>query len=204
LKYGIELGNYGGSSGYITDVIVWDNLVYNTQGPGLIFNTITGLAPLSALIYNNTFYNVATGGGGAIDNDNGSLLSGMSITFTNNIVVPASGRSYFTELSGSLGLAAIAGSNNLFSAGSGSTLGSSPIVATPSFVAPPASTSIASGQALPDMHLSTGSPGIGAGSSSVLSGNGIALLLFFPAFTGVLSDLDGLAMPTAVDVGATQ
>ncbi len=33
LKYGIELGNYNNTSGNITDVAVWDNLVYDTNGP---------------------------------------------------------------------------------------------------------------------------------------------------------------------------
>jgi len=202
LKYGIELGNYGGSSGYITDVVVWDNLVYNTRGPGLIFNTITNLAPLTAMIYNNTFYNVAAGGGGAIDNDNGSLLSGMSITFTNNIVVPAAAGQAFTELSSSSGLRLLSGNHNLFS--SGATLGSSPIIGMPSFVAPPTSTSIASGQALPDMRLAAGSVGIGAGSSSVLAGNGIGAMLFFPAFTGVIDDLKGRTVSSAINVGALQ
>jgi hypothetical protein len=55
------------------------------------------------------------------------------------------------------------------------------------------------------MHLNTGSPGIGAGSSTVLTGNSFAALIFFPAFTGVLSDLDGKAVSTtAINVGATQ
>src|SRR5579862_1344762 len=117
-KYGIELGDYGNQAGFMTDEAVWDNLVYNTQLAGLIFNTITSTAPLTAAVYNNTFYNVATGGGmGAIDNDNGSALAGMAITFTNNIVIPHSGARYFTELSSSSGLAGVAGSNNLFSGG---------------------------------------------------------------------------------------
>jgi hypothetical protein len=204
LKYGIELGNYGGAKGNITDIAVWDNLVYNTRGPGLIFNTITSIAPLTALVYNNTFYNVATGGGGAIDNDNGSLLSGMSITFTNNIVIAASGAKNFTELSSSSGLSALAGTNNLFSGGSGATLGSNPVTGTPSFVKSPSAAAVASGQGIPDMHLSAGSAGVGAGSSTVLSGNSIAAMPFFPAFTGVLIDLEGKALASPVNVGANQ
>jgi hypothetical protein len=205
LKYGIELGNYGGSSGFITDVAVWDNLVYNTQGPGLIFNTITSLAPLTASIFNNTFYNVSTGGGdGAIDNDNGSILSGMLITFTNNIVVPHSGSPYYTELSSSTGLSSLAGSNNLWSGGSGSGFGSGSITGTPSFVSAPAAT-VASSQALPNMNLNSGSPGVGAGVSSVLTGNGIAAMIYFPAFTGVLTDLDGVSLSSgSINVGALQ
>jgi hypothetical protein len=204
-KYGIELGNYGGTAGFMTDEAVWDNLVYNTRLSGLIFNTITSLAPLTAVVYNNTFYNVATGGGyGAIDNDNGSSLTGMSITFTNNIVIPHSGSSYFTELSSSTGLAAVAGSDNLFSGGSGSTLGSSPITSTPTFTSPPASP-VASGQPLPNMTLTSGSVGIGAGSNTVSSGNGLAAMTFFPAFTGVTNDLNGLPLQSSsVDVGAVQ
>jgi hypothetical protein len=205
LKYGIELGNYGGSSGFITDIAVWDNLVYNTQGPGLIFNTITSLAPLTASIFNNTFYNVSTGGGdGAIDNDNGSILSGMSITFTNNIVVPHSGSPYYTELSSSTGLSSLAGSNNLWSGGTGSGFGSASITGTPSFVSAPAAT-VASSQALPNMNLNSGSPGVGAGASLVLTGNGIAAMIYFPAFTGVLTDLDGVSLSSgSINVGALQ
>jgi len=204
-KYGIELGDYSNQSGFMTDEAVWDNLVYNTRLSGLIFNTITSLAPLTAVIYNNTFYNVATSGSyGAIDNDNGSSLSGMAITFTNNIVIPHSGSPYFTELSSSLGLAGIAGSNNLFSGGSGSTLGSSPITSAPAFASPPAAT-VASGQALPDMTLASGSAGIGAGSSTVLSGNGIGAMTYLPAFAGVGSDLNAAPMQSSsIDVGAVQ
>jgi hypothetical protein len=203
-KYGIELGDYGGQAGFMTDEVVYDNLVYNTQLAGLIFNTIA-LAPLTALVYNNTFYNVATSGGiGAIDNDNGSSLTGMAITFTNNIVVPHSGSAYFTELSSSSGLAAVAGTNNLFSGGSGSTLGLSPITTAPAFTSPPAAT-VASGGALPNMTLTSGSAGIAAGSNTVLIGNGIGALPFLPAFTGVATDLNALPLqPSSIDIGAVQ
>jgi len=203
-KYGIELGDYGNQAGFMTDEAVWDNLVYNTQLAGLIFNTIK-LAPLTAAVYNNTFYNVATSGGmGAIDNDNGSALAGMAITFTNNIVIPHSGARYFTELSSSSGLAGVAGSNNLFSGGSGSTLGINPIVSAPTFVSPPAS-SVASGQSLPNMTLASGSAGIGAGSSSVLSGNGIGTMMYLPPFTGLTDDLNSLSVRSApLDTGAVQ
>ena len=204
LKYGIELGDYANTAGYITDIVVWDNLVYNTGGPGLIFNTITSTAPLQAKIYNNTFYNVSTGGGsGAIDNDNGANLAGMAITFTNNIVVPHAGSPYFTELSGSSGLAQVAGTNNLWSGGTGSGFGSSSVTGTPSFVSPPAATA-ASGGALPNMRLNSGSAGIGAGATSVLSGNGIATMVNFPLFPGVLTDLTGKPVSASVNVGALQ
>ena len=204
LKYGIELGDYSSQSGFMLNYVVWDNLVYNTQGPGLIFNTITGAAPLTALIYNNTFYNVATAGGaGALDNDNGSSLAGMAITFTNNIVIPHSGSSYFTELSSSSGLAALAGTNNLFSGGSGSTIGLSPITSAPSFTSPPAAPPVASGKALPNMTLASGSAGIGAGSNTVLLGNGIAALPNLPAFTGLTTDLNAKPVSSAsINVGA--
>jgi hypothetical protein len=206
LKYGIELGDYSSQSGFMLNYAVWDNLVYNTHGPGLIFNTITSAAPLTAQIYNNTFYNVATGGGsGALDNDNGSSLGGMLITFTNNIVIPHSGSSYFTELSSSSGLAGIAGSNNLFSGGSGSTLGTSPITSAPSFLSPPPAPPVASGGALPNMTLASGSAGIGAGSNTVLTGNGIAALPNLPAFSGVTTDLNAApTSPGSVNVGAVQ
>jgi hypothetical protein len=204
LKYGIELGDYSSQSGFMLNYAVWDNLVYNTRGPGLIFNTITGAAPLTAQIYNNTFYNVATAGGaGALDNDNGSSLAGMAIIFTNNIVIPHSGSSYFTELSSS-GLAALAGTNNLFSGGSGSTLGASPITSAPSFTSPPAS-AVASGQALPNMTLTSGSAGSGAGSNTVLVGNSIPALPNLPAFTGLSTDLNAAPVSSAsINVGAVQ
>ena len=204
-KYGIELGDYGNQAGFMTDEAVWDNLVYNTQLAGLIFNTITSTAPLTAAVYNNTFYNVAAGGGmGAIDNDNGSALAGMAIVFSNNIVVPHSGSKYFTELSSSSGLAAVAGTNNLFSGGSGSTLGLLPIASAPTFVSPPAA-SVASGQSLPDMTLASGSAGIGAGSGTVLTGNGIASMTYLPAFTGVATDLNAAPVPSgSINVGAVQ
>jgi hypothetical protein len=184
---------------------VWDNLVYNTRLSGLIFNTITTLAPLTAVIYNNTFYNVATSGSyGAIDNDNGSVLTGMTIAFTNNIVIPHSGSPYFTELSSSLGLAGIAGSNNLFSGGSGSMLGGSQITSAPTFRSPPASTA-ASGQALPDMTLASGSAGIGAGSNTVMSGNGIGAMTYLPPFAGVTRDLNAAPVQSSsINAGAVQ
>jgi hypothetical protein len=205
LKYGIELGNYGNTSGFMTDVVVWDNLVYNSGGPGLIFNTITTLAPLQALVFNNTFYDVATGGAaGAIDNDNGSNLTGMAITFTNNIVVPHAGSAYFTELSSSSGLAAVAGSNNLWAGGNGGMLGSAPLTGTPNFAAPPPP-SVASSLPLPNMRLTGGSAGIDGGSSAVLSGNGVAAMPNFPAFSGVADDLNGSpSSPTSINVGAVQ
>jgi hypothetical protein len=205
LKYGIELGNYGATSGNMTDEVVSVNLVYNTKGPGLIFNTITNTAPLHALIFNNTFYNVATAGGaGAIDNDNGSMLAGMAITFSNNIVVPHTGEAYFSELSGSTGLANVAGTSNLFANGTGGTLGTSPRAQTPSFTSPPSSP-VASGLALPNMTLAAGSPGAGEASTTMFTGNGIADMPYFPAFDGVTTDLNSLAFSTtAPDIGAVQ
>ena len=203
-KYGIELGDYANTGGYITDVAVWDNLVYNTKGPGFIFNTITSTAPLQAKIYNNTFYNVSTNGGsGAIDNDNGSTLAGMAITFTNNIVVPHAGSPYFTELSGSSGLAQVAGTNNLWGGGSGSGFGTGSVSGTPSFVSAPAATA-ASGGALPNMKLSSGSAGVAAGSTSVLTGNGIGAMVNFPAFLGLTNDLNAAPVSGSVNIGATQ
>lgn len=205
-KYGIELGNYGNSSGFMTDWVCWDNLVYNTTLAGFIFNTITTLAPVTAFIYNNTFYHCGGGSTGCIDIDNGSTLgaSGMAITFTNNIVIPASGVAYFTQLSSSTGLPSPA-DKNLFSGGTGSGFGTNQITTAPSFVSPPPTGAIASGGALPDMNLSPGSSGIGVGSSACLSGNGIAGSLFLPAFTGVNTDLDLVATnAAAINVGALQ
>jgi hypothetical protein len=128
----------------------------------------------------------------------------MAITFTNNIVVPHAGSPYYTELSGSSGLAQVAGTNNLWSGGTGSGFGSNSVTGTPSFVSAPAATA-ASGGALPNMKLSSGSAGAGAGATSVLGGNGIATMANFPLFPGVLTDLNAKPISTAsVNVGALQ
>lgn len=206
LKYGIEFGDYGLQVGFMVNYAAWDNLVYNTGLAGFIFNTINSNAPLTADIWNNTFYHCGSGTVGCIDNDNGSTLSisGMVLDFSNNIVIPNSGSAYFTELSSSSGLAAIPGSKNAFNGGTGSTLGTSPITATLSFVSPPPTGAIASGGALPDMNLAGGSAGIGAGSTSTLTGNGAPAQTFLPAFGGVLNDLNIVTTPSPPNVGATQ
>ncbi len=83
-------------------------------------------------------------------------------------------------------------------------LGTGPITGTPKFVAAPAA-AVASSLALPNMNLSPGSPGIGAGSGSVLTGNGIAAMTNFPAFVGVTDDLNGVLISSgSINVGATQ
>jgi hypothetical protein len=208
LKYGIELGDYSNQSGYMVNVVVWDNLVYYTHEAGLIFNEITTQAPLSALIYNNTFYqcSISGGGMGVIDNDNGSVLTGMSISFINNIVIPySSGGSYYSELSGSTGLTSITADSNIFAGGSGSGFGTNQITSAPSFVSVPGASPVASGGALPNMTLATGSSGIGTGSLVVLTGNGVGAFTFMPAFGGVTTDLNSAPVSlTSIDVGAVQ
>ncbi len=208
LKYGIELGDYSSQSGYMVNVVVWDNLVYYTHQAGLIFNEITSQAPLTALIYDNTFWKCSIAGGsmGAIDNDNGSDLTGMAISFINNIVIPYnSSGSYYSQLSSSTALTSITADSNIFAGGSGSGFGTNQITGSPSFVTVPGASPVASGQALPNMTLATGSAGIGTGSIVVLTGNGIAAMTFMPAFAGVTTDLNAAPMPlTSIDVGAVQ
>lgn len=208
LKYGINIANGDdGASGSLTNIAVWNNLVYNTGLPGLIFNYLVSTSPLvGALIYNNTFFNVCTtcaaNNAGAISNDNGSVLTSSSASFVNNIVVPHAGVNYISDESS--GLSSIMASTNLWSGGKGSTLGTGAITGTPVFVSAPAAM-VASGGALPDMHLMAGSPGLGAGSTAVATGNGVAGKINLPAFTGVITDLDLIARPsTGIDVGCTQ
>jgi hypothetical protein len=55
------------------------------------------------------------------------------------------------------------------------------------------------------MTLASGSAGIGAGSNTVLTGNGIAALPNLPAFSGVTTDLNAASTsPGSVNVGAVQ
>jgi hypothetical protein len=54
------------------------------------------------------------------------------------------------------------------------------------------------------MTLASGSAGIGAGSNTVLSGNGIGAMTLFPAFTGLTNDLNGLPVPSSINLGAVQ
>jgi hypothetical protein len=192
LKYGIEIGNFGNGTGSIPDIAVWNNLVYNTQGPGLIFNAITGAAPLrGAFVYSNTFYDVCTqcaGFYGAIDNDNGSVLTSSSASFVNNIVVPSAGQKYVSDLSGATGIASIGASNNLFFGGMEPTIGTSAVTTDPGFGGTPPPTQASSGSYVGLLVPGAGSPVMGTGSSSVATGNGIAAMPYFPAFGGVTDD----------------
>ena len=207
LKYGIEIGNYSSQSGYMVNYIVWDNLIYYTHQAGLIFNTITSATGLAALIYNNTFYqcSIAGGGMGVIDNDNDSILTGLAISFTNNIVIPySSSGTYYSQLSSATGLTSITATNNLFSGGSGSTFGSNVVSGTPAFAAAPGASPVASGGTLPNMQL-TGAVGVGAGSSTVLTGTGPYNITWLPDFTGVTNGLNlAPVQSTSIDVGAVQ
>lgn len=209
LKYGIEIGDYGLQAGFMANYVVWDNLVYYTHQAGIIFNTITSSsAPLTALVYNNTFYKCSIAGGtmGVIDNDNGSNLTGMSISFSNNIVNAAtSGGPYYSELSSSSGLTGITATNNLYYGGTGSTLGTNVVSGTPAYVSLPGASPVTSGGSLPNMNLSGGSVGIAAGSNVVLTGTGPYSIINLPDFIGVTNDLDLVATNgSAINVGALQ
>jgi hypothetical protein len=55
------------------------------------------------------------------------------------------------------------------------------------------------------MTLASGSAGIGAGSNTVLTGNGIAALPNLPAFSGLTNDLNALPVQSgSINVGAVQ
>lgn len=145
-KHGINIAD-GSRSGFV----LCDNIVYDIAFAGIRFNTVT---LQGALICNNTFYDTNTSGNklyGVLTND-WNLPAG-AVRLENNIFVPTRDRPY---LSGEVGFGAFSGTarNNLFSQGSGDTLGKGVIVADPAF---------ADGSAH-DFHLRSQSPAIGAGT----------------------------------------
>ncbi len=137
---------------------VWSNVVYNTTDGCVRFNTtdITG-----AKIWNNTFYNCnANGNYAAIMND--WNLSSGAISFTNNIVWPASASGYY--LGGSVGFSSgeITGNKNDWYNGTDNgdvSFDANALFMNPLFV----STST------PDFHLQSGSPALNSGDTSVSS-----------------------------------
>jgi len=147
-KHGINIADNTASG-----VQVWDNIVYNIAFSGIRINSnlLTGCK-----IYNNTIYDVDTGnhsGYAAISND--ETLSANALDVENNIFYP-NGAAYVggdTGLGGSHGTV----TNNLFFGGTGGTLGSNPVTANPNFANP----------ATDDLHLTSGSPAIGAGAAAV-------------------------------------
>ena len=147
-KHGINIADNTASG-----VQVWDNIVYNIAFSGIRINStlLTGCK-----IYNNTIYDVDTGnhaGYAAISND--ETLASNALDVENNIFYP-NGTAY---TGGDAGFSGSHGTltNNLFFGGTGSTLGSNAVTANPNFANP----------ASDDLHLTSGSPAIGAGAAAV-------------------------------------
>ncbi|MBW8760424.1 MAG: right-handed parallel beta-helix repeat-containing protein, partial [Burkholderiales bacterium] len=173
-KHGINLADGTGSN-----VLVYDNLVTNTQFSGLRFNTVN-LANASVL--SNTFYNTALaasakqGSYGVISND-WNLPAG-SVKFVNNIFYASNG-AYL--LGGSTAFSGLEGtwSDDLwFNGADGApTFATGAVSLDPLFV-----------RAGSDFHLGSGSPAIGAGSSTTSS--------------VVADDLYGTLRTANIDIGA--
>ncbi len=153
-KYGINIAD-GSSNGFI----YYDNIVENAGDGCLRFNTDT---LHDAKLYNNTFFNCSTNSSyGAVDND--WVFPSNALDMENNIFYATSGESY---AGGSVGMGGTIGTitNNLFYNGTGSDAWDAhPVTADPLFV------STSSSSSAPDLHLQSGSPAIGAGSTAVAS-----------------------------------
>jgi hypothetical protein len=148
-KHGINIADNTASA-----VQVWDNIVYNIAYSGIRINSSL---LIDCKIYNNTIYNTDTGNHssyGAISND--EKLSSNALDVENNIFYPSSGTAY---ASGAQGFDGSFGTvtNNLFFGGAGSTLGNNTVTANPNFA----------NAAGDDLHLTSGSPAIGAGTAAV-------------------------------------
>jgi hypothetical protein len=148
-KHGINIADNTASG-----VQVWDNIVYNIAYSGIRINSSL---LIDCKIYNNTIYNTDTGNHsryGAISND--ERLSSNALDVENNIFYPSSGTAY---ASGAQGFDGSFGTvtNNLFFGGAGSTLGNNTVTANPNFA----------NAAGDDLHLTSGSPAIGAGTTAV-------------------------------------
>ncbi|MHB8624537.1 MAG: Ig-like domain-containing protein [Sulfuricaulis sp.] len=150
---------------------VWNNICYNANNSGLRFNT-TSL--IGCLVYNNTFYDADLSGSYSPIQNDWNTLTASQVSFVNNIVVSSAGPSYI----GGSGFGTGALSNNLwYGAGSAPSGDLSALNSNPLFVNPGT-----------DFHLQSGSPAIGAGSSTV---------------SGVLIDTyDVVALPVPPDIGA--
>ena len=137
-------------------VSVWSNVVYNTAAGCLRFNT-TDIA--GARIWNNTFYNCNTNGNYAAIMNDWNITSG-AISFTNNIVWPASASGQY--LGGSVGFSPgeITGNKNQWYNGTDNSdvsFDAHALFTNPLFV----STST------PDFHLQSASPAMNSGDTSV-------------------------------------
>lgn len=149
-KHGINIAD-----GSTSNIRVWNNVVYNTSYAGLRFNTtsLTG-----AKIYNNTFYNTNSNGSssyGPITND--WNLTSSSLDLENNIFWPSHNAKYW---GGDSGLPSSVGTNtnNLWYGGTGSTGDAHAVSGNPAFVT-----------AGTDFHLTSASPAVDSGSSTVSS-----------------------------------
>ena len=144
------------ADGSSTGFAWWDNVCANIQLSCMRFNS-TDL--VGAQVFNNTFYNCSQGGSagghGAIDND-WAELDTQHVTLVNNIVVPASGSDYTGGSGNGWGDGVFV--SNLYFNGSTPPTDASAVTASPMFEF--------AGQ---DYHLASGSPAIGAGSSTASS-----------------------------------
>lgn len=171
-KHGLNLAQGTGSN-----INIYDNVVANTQYSGLRFST-TNLS--GAKVWANTFYDTSIAGVkgsyGAVSNDD-SLPAG-SASFVNNIFFTATGK---TNLGGDTGFNGSEGTwiNDLWFNGTDAvpSFAVAAVHADPKFVS-----------AGTDYHLGTGSPALGAGSSTT---NAL-----------VKDDLFGTARPSPTDIGA--
>jgi hypothetical protein len=151
-KYGINIAD-GSSSGFV----YYDNVVYNAAYGCLRFNTVS---LKGAKIYNNTFYSCSSHGGYGVITNDWNLPSG-ALDMENNIFYASTGGSYS---GGSVGMSGGLGTvtNNLFFNGNdGEGWDSHPVSGNPLFLVLTITA--------PDLHLQTGSPAIGAGSTAVAS-----------------------------------
>jgi hypothetical protein len=155
-KHGINLAD-----GSRNDIVIWNNLVYNTGYAGVRMGGTNLLQGMK--LYNNTLYNTGmigdTPSSGALTDDMAVIANQMDIR--NNIFWPHPGSGYTRgstnpDFTGGIGIF----TNNLwYGAGPLSlltVLGIDSVGIDPNFVSPGS-----------DFHLQTGSPAIGAGSSQV-------------------------------------
>jgi len=173
-KHGLNIAD-----GSQNDIVLTDNIVYNTAYSGIRFNTNT---LHGARIDNNTIYNADTAGTfagyAAISND--WNFPSDALDLRNNIIVPAAGKPY---TGGSVGIDVGIGviSNNLWSGGTGDvSFDTNPVLKPPGFV----------DAAQADFHLLSNSKAINAGSAGVAA--------------WVVDDYDNTARPVgaAYDIGA--
>jgi hypothetical protein len=152
-KHGINLAD-----GSRANIVIWNNLVYNTAYAGVRFGG--GVDLLQGMqLYNNTFYNTGMAGdtpsSGALTNDLAVEANQMDIR--NNIFWPQTGSGYNrgagnADFTGGVGIF----TNNLFY-----NAGPVPAFSTASVGANPAFVNVGT-----DFHLQSGSPAIGAGTSA--------------------------------------